>query len=121
MSKAKRRPLTASRKAKATISGPADARPNKKSKVSKRMPPRSPKQKAGGADSKQDRIIASLQSPAGITIKAMAKATGWQQHSVRGFLAGVVRKKLGLDLVSETGEAGRVYRIQSRKTSADKT
>jgi len=38
-------------------------------------------------------------------------ATGWQQHSVRGFLAGVIRKKLGLNLVSEPREGGRVYRI----------
>jgi hypothetical protein len=38
-------------------------------------------------------------------------ATGWQQHSVRGFLAGVVRKKLGLNLVSEPNLDGRVYRI----------
>jgi hypothetical protein len=36
---------------------------------------------------------------------------GWQQHSVRGFLAGVIRKKLGLNLVSEPREGGRVYRI----------
>jgi len=38
-------------------------------------------------------------------------ATGWQQHSVRGVLAGVVRKRLGLNLVAEPGESGRVYRI----------
>ena len=38
-------------------------------------------------------------------------ATGWQQHSVRGFLAGVIRKKLSLNLVSEPREGGRVYRI----------
>ena len=37
--------------------------------------------------------------------------TEWQQHSVRGFLAGIVRRKLGLNLVSETGENGSVYRI----------
>jgi hypothetical protein len=44
----------------------------------------------------------------------MMKATGWQPHSVRGFLAGVVRKKLGLNLVSEAGDSGRVYRISDR-------
>jgi hypothetical protein len=38
-------------------------------------------------------------------------ATGWQQHSVRGFLAGVVRKKLRLDLVSEQTDKGGIYRI----------
>jgi hypothetical protein len=48
----------------------------------------------------------------------MIKATGWQPHSVRGFLAGVVRKKLGLHLVSETGGNGRVYRIAEHTTSA---
>jgi hypothetical protein len=44
-------------------------------------------------------------------------ATGWQQHSVRGFLAGVVRKKLGLDLVSEQTDKGRIYRIRAGSAS----
>jgi hypothetical protein len=52
-----------------------------------------------------------LRDRAGTTIAAMMGATGWQEHSVRGFLAGVVRKKLGLHLVSEPGARGRTYRI----------
>jgi hypothetical protein len=41
----------------------------------------------------------------------LTKATGWQPHSVRGFLAGVVRKRLKLDLVSTVVEGIRIYRI----------
>ena len=50
------------------------------------------------------------QSPAGATIAAM-KATGWQQHSVRGFLAGVVRKRLRLKLGSKKIDGERIYQI----------
>lgn len=52
-----------------------------------------------------------LQSPAGPTLAAMMKATGWQQHSVRGFLAGVVRKHLKLKLGSKKVNGTRVYQI----------
>jgi hypothetical protein len=55
-----------------------------------------------------------LRAPSGVTIDAMMHATGWQQHSVRGFLAGVVRKKLSLNLVSAATEGGRLYRITDR-------
>jgi Protein of unknown function (DUF3489) len=69
-------------------------------------------------DTKHARIIAMLRSPAGATIARMMSATDWQQHSVRGFLAGVVRKKLGLNLVSELTDKGRVYRISDGNASA---
>jgi uncharacterized protein involved in tellurium resistance len=59
-----------------------------------------------------------LRTPAGATIGAIMTATEWQQHSVRGFLAGVVRKKLGLNLVSELTDKGRVYHIKDGKTSS---
>jgi hypothetical protein len=68
-------------------------------------------------DTKHARILAMLRTPAGATIAAIMTATEWQQHSVRGFLAGVVRKKLGLNLVSEQTDKGRVYRIKDGKAS----
>jgi hypothetical protein len=61
-----------------------------------------------------------LRTPAGATIASLVIATKWQQHSVRGFLAGVVRKKLGLNLVSEQTDKGRVYRIRDGKASPDR-
>jgi uncharacterized protein DUF3489 len=73
---------------------------------------------AARADTKHARIIAMLRKPAGTTVAAIMAATDWQQHSVRGFLAGIVRKKLGLNLVSNQTDKGRVYRIKDGKASA---
>jgi hypothetical protein len=70
-----------------------------------------PRGKKAEPGSKQSRVIAMLQSPAGATISAMMQATGWQQHSVRGFLAGVVRKRLKLKLGSKKVDGTRVYRV----------
>ena len=72
------------------------------------------KAQKGDPGSKQSRVIAMLQSPAGTTIAAMMKATGWQQHSVRGFLAGVVRKRLKFKLGSKKVDGNRVYQIAGR-------
>jgi hypothetical protein len=80
--------------------------------------PPSASQPTARHESKKARIIAMLRAPTGATIEAMARAAKWQPHSVRGFLAGVVRKKLGLTLVSADGENARVYRITDRTASA---
>jgi hypothetical protein len=94
------------------------ARPKPTTRSASGHRPRSSSQRPGRAESKQARIIAMLRTPSGATIEAMVHASGWQQHSVRGFLAGVVRKRLGLNLISDTGERGRVYRIADHPVDA---
>jgi Protein of unknown function (DUF3489) len=106
MTKPKSKPKAAARSASRSTS-----------KSGTRSAPASSKS-AARPGTKHARIIAMLRAPAGTTIAAIMTATDWQQHSVRGFLAAVVRKKLGLNLVSEQTDKGRVYRIKDGKASS---
>ena len=83
-----------------------------KAKSSKAPSPRSAK-----TSSKHDTILKLLRQEKGTTLDALIKTSGWQKHSIRGFLAGTVRKKLKLPLVSEKIDGVRTYRIGSAKGS----
>jgi hypothetical protein len=64
--------------------------------------------------SKQAQLIGMLKRPEGASIEEIVAAFGWQAHTVRGAIAGALKKKLGLDVTSEKVDGrGRVYRIQA--------
>lgn len=84
-------------------------------KTLKAKPPRvAEQQSAPGAEAtlpKKDQLIALLKAASGTTIDAMASQTGWQAHTVRGVISGVLRKKLGLNVICERTEQGNRYKI----------
>ena len=75
-------------------------------------PEGAPKARPPREGTKQATLIAMLRAPEGATIEEITAATGWQAHTVRGAMAGALKKKLGLEVTSEKAEGrGRVYRL----------
>ena len=100
---APRRAPVASKKAKA----------GKKATPAKKTPKGATKAKGSRQGSKTAQILDLLKRPGGVSSKELMETTGWQAHSVRGFLSGTVGKKLGLTVVSTKGENGeRTYSIK---------
>jgi len=87
---------------------PAAKQPSRKKKAKSTAPA------ATGRKTKQGTLVALLQRPDGATIAELAAAAGWQEHSVRGFLAGQIRK-LGYTLMSQKRDTGRRYLISGKK------
>jgi hypothetical protein len=117
-----------------TATAAAQLKPTKKARVAARRAHVAPKKgksgkkanppkkaakgakKAGAAreGSKAAKILDLLKRPDGVTLKGLMKATDWQAHSVRGFLSGTIRKKLGLNVVSSKADDGeRNYSIKA--------
>jgi hypothetical protein len=85
---------------------------------STRKPDKKANQRQVRSGTKRSTAIEMLRAPAGASIEALMKVTGWQQHSVRGFLAGVVRKRLKLNLDSALEEGVRIYRVRGEPAGA---
>jgi len=92
---------------------PKKAKSGKKAKAPKKAPQGQKKASGARDGSKTEKILDLLKRPDGVTQKELMKATGWQPHSVRGFLSGTVGKKLGLTVTSTKAEDGeRTYSVK---------
>ncbi len=101
-------PARKQRKPKAAKKAPRKPAAKKSSKPTSRKPkPKAPRV------TKQAKVIEALSRPEGATIAEIMEMTGWQEHSVRGFISGAVKKKLGLSVERITEDGRGSYRIPS--------
>jgi hypothetical protein len=104
-----RKARAAARKAPA---GTTQAKSAQKPGRGKKAPKRRPKSATPGQSSKGAHVIALLKKAKGATLAELMKSTGWQAHSVRGFLSGTLRKRMGLKVESaKRADGERVYSI----------
>jgi hypothetical protein len=99
---------------RARNAAPKKGKPGKKATPAKKAP-KSAKKAAGARDgSKTATILEMLKRPGGATARELLKATGWQPHSLRGFVSGTLGKKMGLAVESTKGEDGeRSYSVKA--------
>jgi hypothetical protein len=104
----------ASRAKPARNFAPKQGKSGKKASPAKKAPKSANKASGTRDGSKAAKVLDLLKRPGGVTAKELIKATGWQPHSVRGFLSGTVGKKLGLAVTSTKGEDGeRTYSVKA--------
>jgi hypothetical protein len=93
---------------------PKKGKSGKKASPAKKAPKGAKKATAARDGSKTAKILDLLKRPGGATAKELLKATGWQPHSLRGFLSGIVSTKMGLTVTSTRAEDGeRSYSIKT--------
>jgi hypothetical protein len=98
--------------ANTTTVGATDAPTDEAAPDTASEPDAAPKTRTPREGTKQAALIAMLRAPDGATIEEITAATGWQSHTVRGAMAGALKKKLGLEVTSEKVEGrGRVYKL----------
>jgi len=95
------------RKARAKVSAPAPK--------SGRRRPQATHNKRDPGVTKIDAVVAALRAPGGASITDLMTLTGWQMHSVRGAIAGTLKRKRGLTVTSIKRDGERVYRIEGRQ------
>jgi DMSO/TMAO reductase YedYZ molybdopterin-dependent catalytic subunit len=99
-----------------TKSEQTTARKQRKPKGTKAKAAKKPTRTKKAAEprvTKQAKVIEALSRPEGATIAEIMEMTGWQEHSVRGFISGAVKKKLGLTVERITEDGKTIYRIPS--------
>ena len=109
--KATKKATTGARRANVA---PAKGKAGKKAAPAKKAPKSAKNAPSARGGSKTATILELLKRPGGVTAKELLKATGWQPHSLRGFLSGTVGKKMGLTVTSTKGEDGeRSYSVKA--------